>query len=102
MGLWSGVLRLLEIAIQLAVNRLALASLEIALLRREVAVALFLTGLGVSALAIGSVALAALFIFLVWEPWGWRALLLVAAVYFAAAAGLLFLASRRITRLRAP
>ncbi len=102
MGLWSGVLRLLKIAIQLAVNRLALASLEMALLRREVAVALFLAGLGVSALAIGSIALAALFIFLVWEPWGWRALLLVAVVYFAAAAGLLFLASRRITRLRAP
>ena len=102
MGLWSGVLQLLKIAIQLAVNRLALASLEMALLRREAVIALLLAGLGVSALAIGSVALAALFIFLVWEPGGWQALLLVAAVYFAAAGGLLFLASRWIRRLRAP
>ncbi len=96
------MLRLLTIAVQLAVNRLALASLEMALLRREVAVVLFLAGLAVSALAIGSLALTALFVFLVWEPWGWRALLFIAAVYFGAAAGLLFLASRRITRLRAP
>ncbi len=96
------MLRLLTIAVQLAVNRLALASLKMALLRREVAVVLFLASLAVSALAIGSLALTALFVFLVWEPWGWRALLFIAAVYFAAAAGLLFLASRRITRLRAP
>ncbi len=102
MGLWSGVLQLLQIAIQLAINRLALASLEMALLRREAVIALLLAGLGVSALAIGSVALASLFVFLVWDAWGWRTLLLVAAVYFSAAGGLLFLARRRITRLRAP
>ncbi len=83
----------------LVLNRFELAALELALLRRRFVVALFLAGLGLCAVAFGSFALAALFVFLTWDAWGGGSLFLVAVAYFVAAWGLLVLASRRVESL---
>ncbi len=98
-GLWSGVLLLLKSTMGLVLNRFELAALELALLRRRFVVALFLAGLGLCAVAFGSFALAALFVFLTWDAWGGGSLFLVAVAYFVAAWGLLVLASRRVESL---
>ncbi len=99
LGLWSSVLLLLKSTLGLALNRFELAAIELALVRRRFAVAFFLAGLGLFALGLGSLALAALFVWTTWADWGGASFILVALVYFFGAWVLLNQASRRLETL---
>lgn len=97
-GLWAVLGLLLQGALRL-VSSLDLVAAELAMVRRRLAVTMFFAGLGVCALGLASVALSALLLILVWEPWGVWGLLLIALVYLAVAWTLLAAAMRRVERL---
>ena len=98
-GLWPVLGLLLQGALRLVSNRFDLAAAELAIVRRRLAVTVFFAGLGVCALGLASVALSALLLILVWEPWGVWGLLLIALFYLAVAWTLLAAAMRRVERL---
>ena len=98
-SLWPVLGMLLQGALRLVTNRFDLATAEFAMVRRRLALTLFFAGLGVCALGLASVALSAVLLLLVWEPWGVWGLLLIALVYLLAAWTLLAAAMRRVERL---
>ena len=91
-GLMSSLAGMAKNLFGLAVNRIELAALELGEARDNLMRLLLIGAIGVIALGFAVACWTALLVVLTWDTWGWKSLLMVAAVYSLLALGVLLYA----------
>jgi uncharacterized membrane protein YqjE len=97
-GLISGLAGLAKNMFALLVSRIELAALELGVIRANLAKLLLISALGIVAVWFAVAYWTALVVVLAWETWGWKILLLIAALFTLAAIGILVYAKSMLER----
>lgn len=97
-GLISGMAGLAKNMFALLVSRIELAALELGAIRANLARLLLISALGIVAVWFAIAYWTALVVVLAWETWGWKILLLIAAVFTLAAIGIFVYAKSILER----
>jgi uncharacterized membrane protein YqjE len=91
-GLMAGLTGLAKNLLGLLINRIELAALELGEMRANLAKLLLAAALGIVAVWFALACWTALIVVLAWDSWGWKILLLVAAVFTVLGIGILLYA----------
>jgi uncharacterized membrane protein YqjE len=97
-GLISGLAGLAKNMFALLVSRIELAALELGVIRANLAKLLLISALGIVAVWFAVAYWTALVVVLAWETWGWKILLLIAALFTLAAIGIFVYAKSMLER----
>jgi uncharacterized membrane protein YqjE len=97
-GLISGMAGLAKNMFALLVSRIELAALELGAIRANLARLLLISALGIVAVWFAIAYWTALVVVLAWETWGWKILLLIAALFTLAAIGIFVYAKSILER----
>ena len=87
-GLIAGLSSIAKNMFGLLVSRIELAALELGEVRANLARMLFMSALGIIVAWFALAAWTALVVVLAWESWGWKILLLIAAIFTVIALGI--------------
>lgn len=87
-GLIAGLAGIAKNMFGLLVSRIELAALELGEIRNNLARLVLIAALGVLAAWFAIACWTALVVVLAWETWGWKILLLIAALFSVAAVGI--------------
>lgn len=87
-GLIAGLASMAKNMFGLLVSRVELAALELSQVRGHVLQLLLIGALGIVALWFAVAFWTVLIVFLAWDAWGWKILLLIAAVFTVLAVGM--------------
>jgi uncharacterized membrane protein YqjE len=97
-GLIAGLAGLAKNMFGLLVSRIELAALELGVIRTNLAKLLLISALGIVAVWFAIACWTALVVVLAWETWGWKILLLIAALFTLVAAGIFLYAKSMFER----
>jgi uncharacterized membrane protein YqjE len=97
-GLISGLAGLAKNMFALLVSRIELAALELGVIRANLAKLLLISALGIVAVWFAVAYWTALVVVLAWETWGWKILLLIAALFTLVAIGIFVYAKSMLER----
>lgn len=97
-GLTSGFTGIAKNLFGLLLSRIELAALELGEIRSNLIRFLLVSALGIVAVWFAVAYWTALVVILAWETWGWKILLLIAAVFTLLAIGILFYARSLLSR----
>jgi uncharacterized membrane protein YqjE len=97
-GLIAGLAGIAKNMFGLLVSRIELAALELGEIRANLAKLLLISALGIVAVWFAVACWTALIVVLAWETWGWKILLLIAAVFTLLAVGIFVYARSMISR----
>jgi uncharacterized membrane protein YqjE len=87
-GLITGLAGIAKNMFGLVVSRIELAALEVGEIRGNLLKLVLISALGIVAVWFAAAYWTALIVALAWETWGWKILLLIAAVFTLAAIGI--------------
>jgi uncharacterized membrane protein YqjE len=97
-GLIAGLTGIAKNSFGLLVSRIELAALELGEIRTNVARLMLVSALGVVAVWFAVAFWTGLVVVLAWDSWGWKILLLIAALFTAAAVGIFLYAKSMVDR----
>ncbi|MDB5772576.1 MAG: hypothetical protein V7606_853 [Burkholderiales bacterium] len=97
-GLIAGLAGIAKNSFGLLVSRIELAALELGEIRTNVARLMLVSALGVVAVWFAVAFWTGLVVVLAWDSWGWKILLLIAALFTAAAVGIFLYAKSMVDR----
>jgi uncharacterized membrane protein YqjE len=97
-GLTAGLAGIAKNMFGLLVNRIELAALELSEIRGNLAKLLLISVLGIVALWFAVASWTALVVLLAWETWGWKILLLIAALFTVAAVAIFLYLKAMLSR----
>lgn len=96
-GLITGLAGIAKNMFGLAVSRIELAALELGEIRANLAKLVLISALGIVAVWFAVAFWTALVVVLAWDTWGWKILLLIAALFTLAAAGIFLYAKSMLS-----
>jgi uncharacterized membrane protein YqjE len=97
-GLIAGLAGIAKNMFGLLVSRIELAALELGEIRSNLARLLLISAVGIVAVWFAVAFWTALVVVLAWETWGWKILLLIAALFTGAAIGIFLYAKAMLSQ----
>jgi uncharacterized membrane protein YqjE len=97
-GVIAGLAGIAKNMFGLLVSRIELAALEVGQVRTNLAKLVLIAALGIVAIWFAVAYWTALIVVLAWETWGWKVLLLIAALFTLIAAGIFLYARSMLSR----